>query len=168
MNAPAAIKGTFSDFRTVKSRKIVQLIVEVPIEEATSALNTLGGVPNPADSVWVAVARLKETSEARKAEDQDGEAGGVETSGRASASPSAPKRAWADLPPSQQAAIRCGEPSFIRWLQAADAEHAAMIVRRDCFVDSRRDLDTNHRARVLWHGLDTEYMQATGRMAVSP
>jgi hypothetical protein len=38
---PAAIKGTFSDFKLIKTRKLAQLIIEIPIELADSALAAL-------------------------------------------------------------------------------------------------------------------------------
>jgi hypothetical protein len=139
MNAPAAIQGTFSDFRTVKGRKVAQLVIEVPVEQADAALQALGGVPQPHDPKWVAVARLDPKAASKPAEPKE-------------------RKAWADLPPSQQAAIRCGERDFQKF-------DPADTVRMFCLVKSRRDLDTDHRARMLWFGLDTEYMQATGRLA---
>jgi hypothetical protein len=93
------------------------------------------------------------------------------------APPAEPKerKAWADLPPSQQAAIRCDESGFMLFLChkpgvriIADKKgnvDTAETVRHYCGVNSRRDLNSNQRARVLWHQLDTEYLQATGRLA---
>lgn len=152
MSAPAAISGTFADFRTVKGRKVAQLVIEVAIEHADDALRALGGVPRPDDPKWVAIARLDQTKAVPER-------------------PSA-RKAWADLPPSQQAAIRCTELDFKRFIHGkwdhnlvATDEDAAQAVRDLCRVSSRKDLDANHKARVLWHQLDREFLQATGRLA---
>lgn len=58
MSAPAAFQATYSDWKLIRSRKVVQICLEVPIEAAGQAYNALGGMPNPASEVWVGVARL--------------------------------------------------------------------------------------------------------------
>ena len=58
MSEAAAFEATYSDFRLVKGRKVVQFVFEVPIELADKAYSVLGGMPNPAAEVWVGVARL--------------------------------------------------------------------------------------------------------------
>lgn len=145
MTKLAAIQGTFSDFRTVKGRKVAQLIIEVPIELATAAITTLGGVPNPTDPKWVAIAMLaKEPAQA----DED------------------PRRTWEDLPAAQQAAIRCGELDFRRYLHrhhrlpVSSQDEAAQQVREWCGVESRRELNTNSIARDIWRRLDADYRDA--------
>jgi hypothetical protein len=151
MSAPAAISGTFADFRTVKGRKVAQLVIEVPIEQADAALLALGGVPRPDDAKWVALARL-DTS---KAADE----------------PRKNRKAWADLPPSQQAAMRSDEGAFWKFLEKNydrstwSPEAAAEHIRQLCGVHSRRDLNDNHKARVLWHQLDREFLVWSGRLA---
>src|SRR3954467_8257198 len=57
-DSPAAIKATFGDFRLIRSRKVCQLCLEIPIEGADTALAALGGIPQPHSDRWVAVARL--------------------------------------------------------------------------------------------------------------
>lgn len=73
------------------------------------------------------------------------------------------KRDWHDLSPQQQAGIRCEEAAFIVFLEEkcepalADGFTAANAVRSICGVKSRSELGTNHKARMLWHALDSEY-----------
>lgn len=174
MSTAAAISGTFADFRMVKGRKVCQLVVEVPIEQADAALRALGGVPQPHVDRWVAIARLNETPAGAG---QDGEASpsGVPEGSRPAASPSAPKKAWHEMPPSQQAAIRCGEEPFWRFLERmnltahlgarVDAAYAAETVRRLCKVKSRADLDQNTGAAERWNRIDTDYLVWSGKMA---
>lgn len=70
---------------------------------------------------------------------------------------------WRDVQPAAQAGIRCGERGFAVYLRETrpndwiEAEGAADCVRLICGVVSRSELSTNHKARVLWHQLDTEY-----------
>lgn len=157
MTAPAAIRATFSDFKLLKGRKIAQLICEVPIEEANAALNTLGGVPQPADPVWIAIARL--TDPAHSASDDAG-AGAPPKPATASL-----KRKWEDMLPSQQAGIRCNERSFWRFLHekrsvssvlASNSNEAAEQLRSYLQVNSRLELD-NWPSSSFWHVLDADY-----------
>ena len=59
MDKPAAIMGTFADFQIVKTRKLVKLIIEIPIEKADEALRALGGIPMSDQERWVAIARIQ-------------------------------------------------------------------------------------------------------------
>lgn len=73
------------------------------------------------------------------------------------------KMDWRNVQPAAQAGIRCAETAFAVFLReerAADWQEApttADCVRLICGVASRSELGTNHKARVLWHQLDTEY-----------
>lgn len=53
-----AIRATFADWRTVKTRKALQLIFEVSLEQQAEVLAILGA-PMPDVDTWVAIARLK-------------------------------------------------------------------------------------------------------------
>ena len=57
---PAVFTASYSDWRVVKGRKVVQIILEVPLEAAGHAYNVLGGMPNFGSEKWFAVARMKE------------------------------------------------------------------------------------------------------------
>lgn len=78
---------------------------------------------------------------------------------------------WRELQPAAQAAIRCGEPQFQRYLWSEhgfaiqNKEDAAAAVRNLCGVDSRSKLATNHKARVIWHQIDSQYLQWGGAVA---
>ena len=67
------------------------------------------------------------------------------------------RRKWNELTPTTQAAIRCEEPGFQRFLNASDASGAADEVRKRCEVQSRTELSTNARASAAWERLDSEY-----------
>ncbi len=133
-----AIRATFSDFRTVKSRKIAQLVMEVPIEEADAALRSLGGVPRPDVDRWVAIAPLTEEAAKRP--------------------PREPK-SWTELSYAAQAGIRCNDPKFQAWLNEPDADRAAAAVRRICGVISRTEFDKDIEAGKHWHDLDDAFLR---------
>ncbi len=74
------------------------------------------------------------------------------------------KREWRDVDPTTQAAMRCAEPAFHRFLEESYAddwqafEHdPAEVVRFLCGVKSRKDLNVVHAARMIWHALDNEF-----------
>lgn len=72
---------------------------------------------------------------------------------------------WRDVQPAAQAGIRCAEPRFwtFLWeeqgLMTTDSEEAAENVRGMCGIKSRSELSTNHKARTLWHQLDSAYRE---------
>lgn len=70
----------------------------------------------------------------------------------------AARRRYADLPLSQQAALRCADPRFQRFLRVDDADGAARAVRGVCRVASRRELDSVDAAGAAWRSLDAEYV----------
>lgn len=144
MSAPAATKATFADFRIIKGRKQAQLVFEVPIEQADAALIALGGLPRSDDERWCAIARLDLSNPASAPEKPRNDA---------------PKerKPFTSLPPSQQAAMRCNEPDFQRFLGALNSEDAAALVREHCAVTSRADLNTNWKAAERWKAIDADY-----------
>ncbi len=144
MTDAAVIKATFSDWKTVKTRKVLQLIFEVPLEQTKLVLDTLGQ-PMPHEEMWVAIALLR-----------DG--GGPE--------PEQPKekRKFEDMPRSQQAGMLCQDGDFQIWLNVEDGdyEEAARIVREKCGVNSRRELDISQFAAEKWDKLVEDYRSQKG------
>lgn len=55
----AVFRATFHNTKNVLGRKVLQVILEVPIEESSRVHDVLG-YPDTAKTIWVAVARLKE------------------------------------------------------------------------------------------------------------
>lgn len=147
----AAFQGTFADFRMVRGRKVAQIIVEVPLEQAGAALEAMGGLPMPEESRWVAVARMSLPTE------NTATAVGQVASGGATEIP----RAKSEKTPAQKAAIRavllCKEPAFQKWIGAKDAEHAAWKVRGEIEAASRRDIAADPDVYDRWMRLEGEY-----------
>lgn len=143
MNAPAAFKATYSDLKFIKSRKVAQVTLEIPIEQADAFVKAFG-TPNPATETWVGIARL-------------------DLSAVAPEKPAKEKRQFRDLPPAQQAAMRCNEPGFWTFLSQRsdhtiiDASAAASVVRMECGVKSRSELNSNADSASRWKSLDDAY-----------
>lgn len=153
MTAPAAFKATFSDFRLVKGRKVAQIVVEVPIEEADNALKALGGIPRPDLERWVAVARLSPGAFIPKSEalaSADGE--GATPQKQPTPAPGETKGGWYALKPSARAALLCKEVQFQHWAAKfyglpaplLTSDEAADWLRDKIGVRSRADLDVLH------------------------
>jgi hypothetical protein len=167
---PAAIQASFADFRLIKGRKQAQIILEIPIEGADAALAALGGIPQPQSDRWVAVARLNGASTINESlppdetfeVSQDPKPKKNITYGELA---SKEKRKWDDLKSSMQAAIRCNEPAFQRFMREVydseahgdDDEDAANAVRHICGVDSRSGLNDNLEAAERWRQLERSY-----------
>lgn len=134
-----AFKATFSDMKLVKTRQVAQLIFEIPMSDFDAAYEVLGGLPNSAEERWFGIAAID------------------------LAKPEKPKRDWRDLPPAQQAGIRCEESAFVHFLKEQrpddwnETQDTADCVRLICGVTSRSELSSNQKARVIWTQLDSAY-----------
>lgn len=153
-----AFRATFSDMKLVKTRQVAQLIFEIPIEQFDVAYEVLGGVPMPGKERWFGIAAIKSP----KAEEET-VAQPQPVPDRPQAGAKRDKTNWRDIPPAQQAGICCNEPTFAAFLKEErkddwhEAPDATECVRLICGVQSRSELGTNQRARVIWHQLDTQY-----------
>jgi hypothetical protein len=140
MTQPAAFRATYSDWKLVKTRGVVQVILEVPLADSDAAYEVLGGMPDPSKERWFGVAAISQEP--------------------------APKKTpidWRDVQPAAQAGIRCGEPRFREFLRcehgfdAKDTDEAATVVRQLCQVNTRAAFSTNPAARARWTHLDNQY-----------
>jgi len=158
--AEAMFQGTFAQVRPIAGRKVYQFIIEVPMERADAALKAMGGLPNPEESRWVAVARLDPKVTEQKPESPAERA----TSRNKNPEP------WHTLKLSKRAAIMCGEPMFWGWaerqyrdasggclLSIQNAEHAADWLRFKTSVSSRKEYDTNEAAGRRYLEIEKSY-----------
>jgi hypothetical protein len=147
MTQTAAFRACYADWKLIKTRGVVQVVMEIPLSDADAAYQVLGGMPDAAKEQWFGVAALKPlpVEEVKPALP-------------------APKRDWRDIQPAQQAGIRSSDPLFIAYLkeQRPDdwheaADDPAACIRLICDVRSRVELGTDHKARVMWHSLDNAF-----------
>lgn len=163
----AAIDATFADYRTVKTRKVLQLILEVPIERQAEVFEILG-FPMPDNPPWLAVARLKRDLPAeQKPKDES-------RSERA-------KQAFAMKDGGEKAVTRsillCKTMGFQVWFERHCAgkgivtngqpgeESTGELLRQYLNISSRRAIGAGEDAYQDFLALETAYKQATGQMA---
>ena len=150
MSNAAAFQATYSDWKLIRTRKVVQLVFEVPVEQAGLAYEVLNGMPDSGSEVWCAVARLDETKESAT---KPRPAAPHKTGG-------AHSKSWHEMTSGQQAGVLCADKSFQKFLTESygqDATDAAAFVRRYCEVESRSDIDKSERSKFKWRGLTSGY-----------
>jgi hypothetical protein len=149
-----AFRATYSDWKLVKTRGVVQVIFEVPIADHDAAYEVLGGMPVQGKERWFGIAALRSPQEEAAQSRQD--------SPQAD-SPDGERTPWREVKPSAQAAMRCDQAPFWAFLReehkqrVANKDDAATAVRRITGVNSRAHFNENHVARVAWHQLDSQF-----------
>jgi hypothetical protein len=153
MKDAAIINGEFTDLKFIKSRKVCQVVIEVPIEHGPLVVAAFG-TPNPAVSVPVAIARLARSSMVEHPTFNRGVAG---SSPVEPAKPKGGKLA-------QRAGIICNEEAFLRFMfdrysrqYPAASSDPAWFIRDYCGVSSRADLDHNPEAAAKFKKLLDDY-----------
>jgi len=153
-----AIEATFVDLRTVKTRAVLQIILELPLERADEALRALGGIPQPGTDRWVGIARLTPPeARAEPAEPHKDPARSM-----------AGKARYAAQTPGERAVVRAGalakDERFQAWLverreqDQASELIAAVYIRRVCGCrESRREIATNPDCLRRFEALEAAY-----------
>lgn len=162
MSEPRIIRADYSNWRPVAGRKVLQLILEVPIEQTSDVMEKLG-FPLPGENKWVAVALLDENGPVAELVDAADLKSADES--RVGSSPTRAHhkecKPFASLPLSQQAAIRTVDKDFQAFLDTEipihDQESYADAVRAICGVESRADIRPGTPAAIAWMALDARY-----------
>lgn len=155
-----AFRATYSDWKLIKTRGVVQVVMEVPLADADAAYDVLGGMPVHGKERWFGIAALKSPAEeARAKPDQD--------SPPKHSHPDRAKRMdWRDMQPAAQAALRCDQPAFRTFLMEEhsfrprdpnSSDEAADFIRSFFGITSRAELGTKHGLRMLWKQLDDQF-----------
>ena len=150
MTEAAAIKATFADIQTVKSRNVLVLKFECPLEQADAALRALGGVPIPGTERWCGIARLAETAAAPAP---------AKNYARSA------KVIYANKSEGEQAVTRAAllskDEQFQRWKGVYGWQHpeeaAANYIRSFCGVESRREIAGDDDALERFKRLETSF-----------
>lgn len=155
MTGKAAFQATYSDWKLIKTRSAVQIVFEVPVEQAGLAYEVLGGMPKPGAEVWCAIARLQQQPK-EDAEKPRPHAASTSPTGGA-------HRSWHEMSPAQQAGILCAEPTFWKfcgeWLggTVSNEEECIHAVREYCGVQSRKQIVPNEMSGMNWGVMAGEY-----------
>lgn len=136
------ITACWADWKNVKTRGVIQLVFEAPVEQTEEVLKMLGA-PIPGQEKWVAIAVL----EAPRATE-----------------PERPRKHWEQLGRPQRAGILCSDPGFWNWAQVGGEDEAITFLRAHCGVKSRSELDVEPAA-AKFDALVASYRADTGQMA---
>jgi hypothetical protein len=152
----AAMQADYCDLKIIKTRKVIQVVLEIP-QEAGDAFIAAFGLPRSDKNVPVAIARLNTVSRP---------AATATTESAVTTDVIRPKGGKL----AQRAGIVCGEAAFHKFmglqyprndwgpLKKFDEELTTIRVRELCgFIDSRAELDHNPDAARKFNNLMAEY-----------
>ncbi len=135
MSDQAVFRATVHGLRTVPSRKVLQIVIETPIEQLPHVASVCEY------GAWLVVARIcSEQGEIEK-----------------------PDRSWNEMSAVEQSGILCKEPSFWKFLEERydvaieDIPAAADQVRELCGVKSRREIIPGTIPEKRWEHLMNDY-----------
>ena len=154
------IAGTYADIKTIKTRGVVQIVVEIPIERGEEVVALLG-FPQPSKEVPVAIARLK--AEMARVDDLPPPP--------SAAHKHVGKRSWSEMTKAQPAGLLCSAPDFLQWLRDEKGINipgeraAAAYVREYCGVETRADIDEGQESMLKWEQIVYDFRSYTGRVA---
>ncbi|MEL7445592.1 MAG: hypothetical protein AAGK02_07240 [Pseudomonadota bacterium] len=140
MSDALILEAEYADIKTVKTRKVVQLVFEMPIERFEAAVDVLG---NPTAQTRVAIARLA-----------------IPDAPTVNKAPAAEKdkRRWSELPLPQQAGMRCAEPKFQEFMNTNSEANARSHLLSSLRVSSRAHIRPDSFAGKKWIEIDQEYL----------
>lgn len=157
----AAFKATYSDWKLIKTRSVVQIVFEVPLNEADAAYHVVGGMPDVGAERWFGIAAIKLGGETGSQPTPPVEAAGPcgETADRPHKSR---KPVAAEKRLAQQAGMLSSDAAFNRYLAEchkwypADGD-AATFIRSACNVNSRAEIVPGTPAGDIWIDLESRF-----------
>lgn len=152
MKQQPIFRASYSDWKLIKSRRVVQIVMEVSLEDSGHAYEVLGGMPRPDAEIWCGVARLNPGKEV--VQDNSTARNSEQVTAR---------QLWREMGPAQQSGILRNEKPFWRFLAEQGTydpqckEDAVEAIHAICGVRSCRDIEHNHHARIIWDSLVSAY-----------
>ena len=161
MSEARVIKATFADWRPVKSRKVLQIILELPLEQTQDVLTRLGA-PMPDQEKWVAVALLDPKAQLRDMLERSLE---HENTNIRVIDPEMERAR-------KYSVLLAKKPEFWWWanktnafVKVDDEKTAAGFIREWCGIDTRGKIATDRNAFLAFERLRDKFERATGRAA---
>lgn len=163
---PRAITGDYADFKLVRTRKVCQVVIELPIEQAGEVARLLG-FPDPGGNTMCAVALVDTKQIAGRKAGKAGAGVGLRSDSEPIAETTAkpvttgapatkPKQRWEDMRPSARAAMMVQNPEFERYLRSFENPWDGIFptadewLKTELDIASKADLDAyNATAKVL-------------------
>ena len=145
--------ATYSDWKPIKTRRVIQIVFEVPWEGEKEAYHALDGMPDPGGSDWYVITKHEPNAGAVSSPAKEA---GPQTQDK----PAAPASRSFSL--AQRIGALCTKPVFHRFLadvhadrwnicnEGTNTDKAALIVRSLCGVKSRADIEADPAALDCW------------------
>ena len=148
----AAIRADYADQKRVLTRKVLQIILEVPIEQHEH-VNKIIGLPSlPGESKWVGVALLDpdvmEKNKVKVSKQKEIYAGKTEG-----------EKAVA------RAVLMCKDRNFIDWMGDAAETSTVNHLKEDCGIASRSELAKGGLPLRLFLAIEQQFREETGQAA---
>ena len=149
-------RAGYSEWRLIKTRGVIQVVFEVPLAQSDEAYQALGGMPNPAEERWFAIAALDpkrpvdaipvvlDNAEPAPAAVREA-VGALDPAASRPRKPVAPEKRLA-----QQAGIACADPLFRKFIGVESELAAAIHVRELCGVGSRSEIVPRTAPGLMW------------------
>jgi hypothetical protein len=154
----AAFTATYSEWRVVKTRAVVQIVFEVPTEGSDVAYQVLGGMPISSKERWFAIAALDKDAAASAIAVLNKDAAATYAATRVGAGAKLPGRRRSN-PHAREISIACNDWDFQKFLGAANVEEAVEIVRKELGVKSRADVFPGTNAANAWRKMSDRYLE---------
>ena len=156
MSEAPAIAATYVEWKMIKTRKVLQLVFELPLEQQQDVLMKLGA-PRPDRDDWYGIVPLQKPPTATAIPQKD------------LARSEAGKQRYAESDDMERARTRSAmlpnDPQFQAWCKRQTPETAAEFIRSACGVGSRREIAFEQSAYEAFLQLETEFAEAAGRLA---
>ncbi len=180
-----AVYGEVVDLKLVRTRSVLAITIEVPIEAHRAVVNLLtigepallhpGAIPAPFGVVESPEQAEPAAPAAEKTAEKPAEPPAKTDHPAAQKPTGAHHGGFGDLPPLCSLCVRwCSNPAFREWLAEAflvdipNEEEAAAFIRSYCGVKSRKELDTDPLARTLFDtDIRAPYMEHLNQLTVA-
>lgn len=171
---PAIVQATYANWKPVPSRKVLQLVFEVPIERQGDVLGILGA-PGIDTADWYAIAKMAVTKVG--ANGADNHPAVKSNQANASIPEVAPeglreKKRFSELKRAAQAALKCQDGEFQIWLCQVyrpqfgrcwpdkiddHAQRTELVLKEALGITSKTELDSDPAAGERWDRLLTSF-----------
>ncbi len=155
----AVFSADFVTFKHLPSRRVFQIVCEVPIEQANDVLKMLG-MPNAETGTPVAIARLEIGRGSLPSSASDD--GSAATAAPVVLPPSGEGKGPNSLRPSlaQEAYRYTLKPSFIRWLNVSTSQEAKTEIKKVCGIASLSDIDKDEYFQERWATMKKQFQNS--------
>lgn len=166
MGTPAVIAGSYADLKTIRTRQVLQMVIEIPLEDGEKLIDAFG-FPAPGAEIRVAVARLNPVVGIPATEQK--QPVGKEVGPTDPLKSARAKQAYSDASEGEKAVTRaamlCSDPEFQSWCHnGGDEVGTAAYLRQALGIQSRKEI-ASMPILEAFKLIEMEFAVSTGRAA---